>query len=394
MNDQIVGRSSSFARCDVDALKAACPMPVLLHKLGLGAHAKQSCRSPLREDRNPSWGIFHRNGLWAFKDFATGDSGDEITLIARLNGWDCQRDFRQIVELYGGLAGIALPGGVHRPQVAARGDTRQFGPGTSDQLRRLAALRGIGIEGLIWAQKRGVLSFGVWHALEVFVITDQTGRIVELRRLDGQFFPKVGDLQERKAHTCRGGQKNWPVGLLEAKDFPCFALTEGGPDFLGAHFLALWEQASHYASTDVRCAPVTMLSASPRIADDALPHFRGKIVRIFVHHDANGAGAQAARRWTEQLQDAGAARVDTLCFEQVSEVARKPVKDLNDFLKLRDSQLLFFYPALQRILPDRAAITPQEGTQPGYRPEENCENTDAVSKEAAQVAGEQPLPKA
>ena len=78
-------------------LKQSCPMPVLLQNLGLGAHAKPSCRSPFRVDENASWGIFETTTGWRFKDHATEESGDEITLIARLKGWDTRKDFAKIV---------------------------------------------------------------------------------------------------------------------------------------------------------------------------------------------------------------------------------------------------------------------------------------------------------
>ena len=339
-------------RLDVETLKRACPMPALLYRLGLGAHAKKSCRSPFRDDKHPSWGIAQKNGNWFFHDFATGDSGDEFTLIARLNGLDCRRDFKAIINIYAGIAGIKLTGIASTPPRGANGNAvPQFRPGTVDQLKRLATLRGIGNEGLSWAQDRGVLLFGFWHGHEVFVLKDKTGKIVELRRLDGQLFPSGGGLQERKAHTCRGGQKSWPLGIQEARDFPCVALVEGGPDFLAAHYLALWEQASHHDRRDVRCAPVAMLSSSPRIVDDAVPLFRGKIIRIFAHTDLNGAGVAAARRWQHQLTTGGCTDVDIVDFSTIAKATTAPLKDLNDYLVMSCAS----DQATRRILPDTEA---------------------------------------
>src|SRR5438094_8841954 len=95
---------------DVDALKRACPMPVLLHRMRLGEFAKNSCRSPFRPDEKPSWGVFQRDGKWFFKDQATGDSGDELTLLARWKGLDAKRDFQELLRLYAELAGIPFNG--------------------------------------------------------------------------------------------------------------------------------------------------------------------------------------------------------------------------------------------------------------------------------------------
>lgn len=93
-------------RIDIELLKRACPMPALLVRIGLGDFAKKSCPSPFRPDKRPSWGIFPQEGKWFFKDQATGDSGDEIALLARWKGLDPKRDFPQLAKLYAELAGI------------------------------------------------------------------------------------------------------------------------------------------------------------------------------------------------------------------------------------------------------------------------------------------------
>src|SRR5215471_3230489 len=89
-----------FMKNDVTTLKRLCPMPILLERLGLGEYAKSSCHSPFRSDRNPSWGIFERDGKWFFKDHATGEAGDEIALLARCKNLDETRDFLQLLRLY------------------------------------------------------------------------------------------------------------------------------------------------------------------------------------------------------------------------------------------------------------------------------------------------------
>jgi hypothetical protein len=111
--------------------------------------------------------------------------------------------------------------------------------------------------------------------------------------------------------------------------FPAIALCEGGPDFLAAHYLALWEQASHHAKRDVQCAPVAMLGASQRVHTDALPLFTGKRVRIFGHDDEDGRAA--VERWAMQLASVGA-DVDAFSFAGLRQADAKPVNDVNDSL--------------------------------------------------------------
>jgi len=59
-------------------------------------------------------------------------------------------------------------------------------------------------------------------------------------------------------------------------------LIEGIPDLLETYYLALFE------SVENQVGPVAMLSATPAIADEALPYFKGKNVRIFPHADVAG----------------------------------------------------------------------------------------------------------
>ena len=74
-----------------------------------------------------------------------------------------------------------------------------------------------------------------------------------------------GNTSGAKAWTLPGAWASWPIGITETQPFPAIAICEGGPDFLAAHYLALWEQSTHHTKRDVQCAPVAMLGASQRI---------------------------------------------------------------------------------------------------------------------------------
>lgn len=315
-----------------DELKAKLPLPNLMVALGFGDFTKASCKSPFREDAKPSWGIRQRDGAWFFHDFATGESGDEITFLGRVKNLDPQRDFLQLMGIYAGMAGMQLADSAHSASALSapriKPDRSGFASGTEEQLKRLGALRGIVWLGCKLAHERGLLVFGQWHDLECWGVTDSSGRVLEIRRMDGKPFPAVGSLSERKSHALKGSEKAWPVGILEARPFPVIALCEGMPDLLQAHFDALWESKSD------RVGCVAMLSASPAIALDALPHFKGKIVRIFAHHDANGAGMAGAERWKRQLRGAGVADVDIFSFAGLRKADGNPVGDLNDFAEI------------------------------------------------------------
>lgn len=310
-----------------EALKIKCPMPVLLRKLGLGAHAKRSCPSPLRPDHNPSWGIFQREGGWHFKDHGNDDSGDEVTLIARLKGWDEQRDFKRIVDFYQATArkveDVAPLVIVQQqpPSPPTTPDLSGYTAGTEEQLRRLSGLRSISVEALKLAAERGFLIFGARFNREVFGLKDQSGRLAEVRRLDGQLFPAYGSLPQHKSHTLPGSTKSWPLGLIESAAAPNIVLTEGLPDFLAAFDFLLREGKVNMV------APVTMLSASTSIEGGALNHFHNKRVRMFPHHDE--AGIKAAHRWTSQLR-AVTEEIDYWDFSQFPNI--NDLADLNSAL--------------------------------------------------------------
>jgi|GEM_PF-482552 len=219
---------------------------------------------------------------------------------------------------------------------------------TLADLREIMFYREYGLPGLAWAAHRGVLVVGQWREWKCYGVTDASGRVLEVRRVDGEMFPEMGPLRERKAHSIKGSEKAWPVGLPEAADYPAIALVEGLPDFLVAHDVALWEQG-HRAAFDgmvgvdlcagaaampVNCAPVAMLSASPAIAADALPFFKGKRVVIFAHAEA--AGLSGAEKWRRQLVESGVAACNLFDFTAWTSNTGGYPDDLDDFMAKRD----------------------------------------------------------
>lgn len=210
-------------------------------------------------------------------------------------------------------------------------DHTGFGPGDATKIQRLAKVRPYHREGLQWARERGVLVFGPQWGRDCYGVSDDSGRVLEVRRMDGQLFSAVAGtaLEERKSHAVKGSQKTWPVGIREALEFPGISLHEGMPDFLTAHYVLLWEQASNHKLRDVRCAPVAMLSSSPAICTEALPLFAGKHVRIFAHSE--GAGLEGAAKWQTQLRSAGAWPVDLFDFSAYRKRDGSRVNDLWEF---------------------------------------------------------------
>ena len=316
---------------DLKQMRQKCPLPVLMQRVGLGRYAKSSCPSPFRADQNASWGIFERNGRWWFKDFGTGECGDEIVLLARLYQKDQHRDFIKLLDIYAGLVDRT----VNQPEPArikpvtsnTKPDANFLRAGSSEQIEKLAALRKISAEGLRYASDRGVLRFGDWQGREVFAATDQSGYLTELRRMDGQWFEGWGSSGQHKSHTLKHSRKNWCLGILEAAECVGVALVEGLPDFLAMHQFVVEEGMVG------KTAPVAMLTSSCELAAEALPHFAGKSVRIFPHSDQ--PGIDAAERWQKQLIRAQAVKVDFFNFRAIEIAAGTELKDLCDFNQQR-----------------------------------------------------------
>lgn len=195
-----------------------------------------------------------------------------------------------------------------------------FHPPTLAELRAIHYCRELGLPGLVWAAQRGVLVTGYWRDWPCYGITDASGRVLEVRRVDNEPFPEMGALPQRKSHSLKGSEKAWPIGIADTVDYPAIMLVEGIPDFLVAHDTLLWEQGAatnarflgdalpdlRAATATIQCAPVAMLSASPAIAADALPFFKGKRVKIFAHADLSGTGLAGAEKWRLQIEQAGA----------------------------------------------------------------------------------------
>ena len=305
-------------------LKQRCPLPLLMQRLGLGHHARSSCRSPFRDDQNASWGIYQRDGRYQWKDLGTGDGGDEITFIARLHNLDQQRDFLRIVDLYQHIAAAEcepIQPPVQQPSAPApsiKPDCVGLNQGTVEQLQRLSALRTISLPALQHASDHGFLVFGCYRNFEVFGVRDSSGLLAEVRRLDGELFPPTNKLPERKSHTLKHSTKSWPLGIGEAAPKPSVMLVEGLPDFLAAFDFI--QREGRLAST----APVAMLSASSTIQPSAIQLFADKKIRIFPHNDQ--AGFKAAARWTAQLRPV-VSSIDYFAFNRFAEV--NDLADLN-----------------------------------------------------------------
>jgi hypothetical protein len=314
--------------------KARFTIPVLWRMFNLKGEPARCCRSPFREDRNPSFSV-SEDGL-VFHDFATGQGGDAIDFLALIRGISIAGAFVELLEMAGTSAADGKNGGREFPRAGEQSEV-QTRPRpelsglelcSEDDLERISVLRSIPIAGLTLARERRLL-FACEDLFQgrLWVITDDARRSAIKRKLDGQPFidrdPETGRENQKKSKCWMGSQANWPIGIANAGAFAAIALCEGGPDFLAAFYLA-WAGA-----VETLVAPVCMGGAALSIHPDALGMFRGKRVRIFGHVDQ--AGQQAVHKWAAQLRSVQA-EVDAFDFSGLVAGDGKPVGDLNDFV--------------------------------------------------------------
>jgi hypothetical protein len=288
-------------------------------------------------DRNPSFNI-HAGGM-RFKCFACGAAGGAVDLLALVLGVDEKAACWKLIELAGGAAARMKNPLISTYSERGRQDSEQrvklpvklpgLRPGADINVARsqCAESRGVSDAAVSLAVCAGVLRFGEVCGFPSWVLLDKSLRAAEARRLDRLIFPAVGKLGERKAHSLKGTDKSWPVGVDELRLRPSFRavmLVEGGPDFMAAlHFLnerEVWD-----------VWPVAMLGRSTggTIHPEALALLAGRKVRIFHHEDADGGGVKAARKWGLQLAEKGCT-VDGFSFAGLRQRDGSSVKDLND----------------------------------------------------------------
>lgn len=309
--------------------KVRLPLPLLMGRRGLADHAKPSAFCPFHENtRTKAFSIFqNERGHWRWKCHSQCGSGDEITLLEKLDGLPRSEATRQ----YLAAAGVAarhepFPPAPRafavspRPPAPAR-PVPTFPPmerGRADDLARLGDLRHLSWGALFIATSVGLLRFAHLRGQRAWIITDDERLNAQARRLDGQPWEHIA----AKAWTLPGSWASHPVGRRLAQNYPKVLVVEGGPDLLAA--LDFVDREGQLCD----CCPVAMLGASQRIPASAFPIFAGKRVRIYPHTDPPGMdGAQA---WAAQLGQAGAANIDAFGFAGLRRATGEPVEDLND----------------------------------------------------------------
>jgi hypothetical protein len=335
-----------FHENNVLEAKRRLPLPLLMERRGLADHAKPSAFCPFHENtRTKAFSTFQdERGLWRWKCHSQCGSGDEITLLERLDGLSNGEATRQYLAAAGVTTGerASFPAPraftpSPRPAAPPR-PLPKFPPmeqGNAGDLARLGELRRLSPAAVLLATYAGLLRFAVLRGQRAWIITDNERLNAQARRLDGKIWEHIGV----KAWTLPGSWASHPIGRKLAKPYPHVLLVEGGPDLLAALHFMIPE------GREGDCCPVAMLGATQRIPASAFPILAGKHVRIFPHTDPPGRAAGQA--WARQMAQAGAAKTDAYEFTGLRRVTGEPVEDLNDCTTIHNDDTN----QLKRLLP-------------------------------------------
>jgi hypothetical protein len=307
--------------------------------------------SPLRPDAHPSCSFY--DGCKRMRDWSTEKNYDAIDFLGEALGLRNGPATRRFVEMANGHSLTVNQAPIIR-SVQPKAETERpvlsgFVKGSRTQLQRIADSRKIDVRAVELAQDIGTLQVGKVCGFESWILLDESGLCAEGRRLNRKPYPPAvinGKVQlgERKAHTLRGSRKDWPVGILPAKDYrrcvEAILLVEGGPDYLAAFHFALAQERTGIL-------PVAILGRGLRdLHPESLEHFRARQVRIVPHNDLDGGSYSSAIRWAKQLRNAGAL-VDSFHLKDLQTAAGEPVNDLNDCCELAAGQaaeLAYLFP--------------------------------------------------
>ncbi len=322
-------------RFDPREVKARLPMLELFRHLAL-PHRKSGPRyvasCPFHQEKSDSFTLYEDHGYC----FGCGKAADVIAVYGTVRGVDFKTSLEALAAL------VSLPPGERecvtpRRQVAkvleprVKPELPEFKPLRDAGVLALAGLRSISMNAVFMATDAEMVFGGMWPPWDPFpcwVVTDSTRNVAQFRRLDGKLFERRDD----KPIKCwTKGSPTWPLGASEMGEKSSVLLVEGGADMLAAfHFLHSFDRLESVAV-------VAMLGASMRMAEDALPFFLRKRVRIILDNDE--AGTNAAARWTEQLTAAGAA-VESFSLAGLTRKDGEPVKDLNDLALVEEAAWL------------------------------------------------------
>jgi len=193
---------------DIASAKQRLPLPALMHRLGLGAHAKKSAKCPFHDDKHNSFSAWQNNGAWFFKCHAGCGEGDEINFLElqeNLSRRDATKRFLNLAGLNDvattrvEIPPMSICGNHSENESRASFPSRNESRTTFDwqkcvekfsakHLERLSKWRGYLGEFCSWLHERGLV--GLYDGCIAFPVHDAQGNVVaaHVRAKDGSWY--------------------------------------------------------------------------------------------------------------------------------------------------------------------------------------------------------------
>lgn len=167
--------------------KRVLPLPALLHREGLGDHAKKSARCPFHDDKRNSFSVY-KNGIgeFRFKCFAGCGAGDEITFLEKRREISRSDATKLFIEMAGGSNGSAPM--AHAKKAALFDWQRCIEAFNEKHLEWLSDSRGYSGEFCSELHKRALL--GLHDGCLALPVHDAQGSVVaaHVRAKDGSWY--------------------------------------------------------------------------------------------------------------------------------------------------------------------------------------------------------------
>jgi hypothetical protein len=181
---------------DILEAKRKLPLPAVLHRLGLGEHAKKSARCPFHDDGRNSFSIWPRNGVWFWKCHTGCGEGDEITFLEKHRGISRGEAIKVFLEMaaVNGASSVSLSQHLaNRTNQQQPFDWQKCVEALSDtHLEQLAEWRGYSREFVSWLKDKGLI--GIYDGKVAVPVHDQADKIVatHYRLKDGswRYYPQ------------------------------------------------------------------------------------------------------------------------------------------------------------------------------------------------------------
>jgi putative DNA primase/helicase len=281
---------------DIRQAKRTLPLPALMHRLGLGEHAKKSARCPFHDDKHNSFSVWKNgDGVWFWKCHTGCGEGDEINLLEvsqHLSRGEATKLFLKMAGADGSAPNEwKETDAKSRSLLDWRACVEAF---TEEHIERLAKWRGYSIEFCRWLREGRLV--GLFNGHIAFPVHDRGGNVVAVhyRLEDGswRYFPQGANVRPLVLGEMMPGERT-----------QCFESTWDGLDYMDK-------------SGEREAVIITRGAANGKFIAEFVP--KSCPLYLWTHNDKGG------QEWEQ-----------TICADFKGTVKRAkvpaPYKDLNDW---------------------------------------------------------------